>query len=101
MKTNGFGYAFMGRCLVTAVFLLMLAFTWVWAHGGGEPQLTNAVAGPYRVSVWTQPEPMRVQIANGGSCQRHYPTPMLPDGRIISYYNLGGWWWTQQLTPPK
>ena len=60
MKTNGFGYAFMGRCLIKAACLLMLAFTWVWAHGGGEPQLTNAVAGPYRVSVWTQPEPMRV-----------------------------------------
>ena len=24
------------------------------------PQLANAVVGPYRVSVWTQPEPLRV-----------------------------------------
>jgi hypothetical protein len=30
------------------------------AHGGGAPQLTNATAGPYRVSVWTEPDPARV-----------------------------------------
>jgi len=32
----------------------------VWAHGGGTPRLTNADAGPYWVSVWTQPDPLRV-----------------------------------------
>lgn len=32
----------------------------VSAHGGGTPQLTNAAAGPYRVYVWTRPEPVRV-----------------------------------------
>lgn len=31
-----------------------------WAHGGGVPQLTNAEAGPYRVSAWTLPDPIRV-----------------------------------------
>lgn len=31
-----------------------------WAHAGGVPQLSNAEAGPYRVSVWTQPDPLRV-----------------------------------------
>ena len=30
------------------------------AHGGGTPQLTNAQAGPYWVSVWTQPTPLRM-----------------------------------------
>jgi hypothetical protein len=30
------------------------------AHGGGTPQLTNAEAGPYLVSVWTEPDPIRV-----------------------------------------
>jgi hypothetical protein len=30
------------------------------AHGGGKPQLTNSPAGPYVISVWTQPEPVRV-----------------------------------------
>jgi hypothetical protein len=29
------------------------------AHGGGTLQLTNAAAGPYRVSAWTQPDPAR------------------------------------------
>lgn len=32
----------------------------VLAHGGGVPQLTNAEAGPYRVSAWTQPDPIRM-----------------------------------------
>ena len=31
----------------------------IQAHGGGVPQLTNAPAGPYRVSAWTQPDPPR------------------------------------------
>jgi len=34
------------------------------AHGGGVPQLTNAEAGPYRVSVWTQPDPLQVGKAH-------------------------------------
>jgi hypothetical protein len=29
------------------------------AHGGGTPQLTNAEAGPYLVSVWTEPDPIQ------------------------------------------
>ncbi|MCB0080977.1 MAG: hypothetical protein KDE47_08615 [Caldilineaceae bacterium] len=28
------------------------------AHGGGTPQLVNSEAGPYRLFVWTQPEPL-------------------------------------------
>jgi hypothetical protein len=49
---------------------LTVAFLWVgWllisapplsAHGGGTPRLTGEVAGPYRVFVWTQPEPLRI-----------------------------------------
>jgi hypothetical protein len=34
------------------------------AHGGGVPQLINAEAGPYWVSVWTQPNPLRVGQAH-------------------------------------
>ncbi len=30
------------------------------AHGGGTLQLNNVDAGPYQVSVWTEPEPIRV-----------------------------------------
>ena len=29
------------------------------AHGGGTPQLSDVAAGPYRLFVWTQPEPWR------------------------------------------
>lgn len=29
------------------------------AHGGGYPQISNQEVGPYRVSVWTQPQPLR------------------------------------------
>jgi hypothetical protein len=39
--------------------MLALPTARVQAHGGGTPQLTNADAGPYWVSVWTQPEPLR------------------------------------------
>lgn len=30
------------------------------AHGGGIPQIANAPIGEYVISVWTDPEPMRV-----------------------------------------
>jgi hypothetical protein len=30
------------------------------AHGGGTPQLAIVEAGPYRVSAWTEPDPIRV-----------------------------------------
>jgi hypothetical protein len=34
------------------------------AHGGGTSRLDDAVAGPYRVFAWTQPEPLRVGDAH-------------------------------------
>ncbi len=46
------------------LFMLLLLFgistTAIQAHGGGFSQITNAEAGPYRVSVWTQPDPIQV-----------------------------------------
>lgn len=47
------------------LFLFLLLFSaaavpTVRAHGGGTPQLQNAPAGPYLVSVWTSPDPPRV-----------------------------------------
>lgn len=46
------------------ILLLILMFGYsvcdVSAHAGGVPQLSNAEAGPYRVSVWTQPDPLRM-----------------------------------------
>jgi hypothetical protein len=46
------------------VLLLGYSVSIVWAHGGGVPQLTEAETGPYRVSVWTQPNPLRVGKAH-------------------------------------
>jgi hypothetical protein len=40
--------------------ILLFACRSVQAHGGGTPQLINAEAGPYWVSVWTDPDPIRV-----------------------------------------
>jgi hypothetical protein len=54
------------------------------AHGGGVPQVTNAKAGPYRVSVWTQPEPLRageihftVAVSQPGSVDQEAGAPIL------------------------
>jgi len=47
---------------LTGLGLVMILFVVAQpasAHGGGVPQLTNAPAGPYTVSVWTQPDPIR------------------------------------------
>jgi hypothetical protein len=57
----------LGSLLIVA---LVSAVVWVFAargtqaHGGGVPQLTNAEAGPYWVSAWTQPDPLRVGKAH-------------------------------------
>ena len=32
------------------------------AHGTGTPQLLNAPAGPYLLSVWTDPDPLRTAL---------------------------------------
>jgi hypothetical protein len=52
------------RFLLLLVLILVLPTGVAWAHGGGVPQLTNAEAGPYWVSVWTQPDPLRVGEAH-------------------------------------
>lgn len=46
--------------LLLLFFLLVTAVPPARAHGGGTPQLENATAGPYVVSVWTSPDPARV-----------------------------------------
>ena len=45
--------------LSTSTLALTLASP-ALAHGGGVVQLANAEAGPYLVSVWTQPDPPKV-----------------------------------------
>lgn len=34
------------------------------AHGGGAPRLVDVEAGPYRLYVWSKPEPLRVGDAH-------------------------------------
>lgn len=44
-------------------FFILVAVVWPatsFAHGGGEPRLTNAEVGPYRLYLWSLPEPPRV-----------------------------------------
>jgi hypothetical protein len=48
------------RLLLSIFFLVTLSLEWAWAHGGGTLQLTNVEVGPYRVSVWSLPDPLRV-----------------------------------------
>lgn len=46
--------------IAAALLLLIVLPAWpVRAHGGGTPQLTNEDIGPYWVSVWTSPDPVR------------------------------------------
>lgn len=44
---------------VTALLAMCLGVVGVHAHGGGTPQVTNEDIGPYWVSVWTSPDPVR------------------------------------------
>ena len=44
--------------LCVPLFLFLLALPTL-AHGTGTPQLLNAPAGPYLLSVWTDPDPLR------------------------------------------
>ncbi|RME50422.1 MAG: hypothetical protein D6796_02980 [Caldilineae bacterium] len=48
------------RWLVLLLGWLAVTAQPLWAHGGGTPVLTNATAGPYLVSVWMSPDPLRV-----------------------------------------
>lgn len=59
-----------GRCIGAALMgsLVWLGLArpqgWVEAHGGGVPQLVDAAVGPYRLYVWSKPDPMRVGPAH-------------------------------------
>lgn len=58
------GSACIGKRLLFAIAsvmaLLASTTTGARAHGGGTPRLVNEPVGPYWVSVWTAPEPVRV-----------------------------------------
>jgi hypothetical protein len=44
---------------LVALLLLGLAVTSARAHGIGTPRLLNVASGPYLLSVWTDPDPLR------------------------------------------
>jgi len=47
------------------LFLFIVAgFGQVYAHGIGKPQALNAPAGPYALSIWTDPDPLRADEAH-------------------------------------
>ena len=48
--------------LLLAVGLVLVARA--EAHGGGAPRLVDVEVGPYRLYVWSKPEPMRVGDAH-------------------------------------
>lgn len=55
------------RSLVLFLMLTLIAcFPWepVRAHGIGKPQQINVSSGPYLVSIWTDPDPLRVDEAH-------------------------------------
>lgn len=60
---HGFAWSTFARVL-WVLFILLWPAKAARAHGGGVPRLTNAEAGPYWVSVWTQPDPLRVGQAH-------------------------------------
>lgn len=57
-----------GFLCVISVFLcvplLLILTIVVHAHGTGTPQLLNAPTGPYLLSVWTDPDPLRTDEAH-------------------------------------
>lgn len=53
-------------CQMRAMLALLLVTIWLatvagtsQAHGGGTPQLSDVPIGPFRLFVWTSPEPWR------------------------------------------
>ena len=76
------------RVLIKPVLFLALILGYIsgvaQAHGGGVPRLTNAEVGPYWVSVWTQPDPLRagevhftVAVSEPGLNGREVGAPIL------------------------
>ena len=52
------------------------------AHGGGEPRLINAEAGPFFLSLWTLPVPLSVGEANFIAALGQ-PTPRVAQGVVV------------------
>ena len=48
------------RLILLWLLLGLLSHDSVLAHGGGAPQLVAVPVGPYRLYVWSKPDPIRV-----------------------------------------
>lgn len=69
--------------------LCMFLPTAASAHGGGTPQIVDGAAGPYRISVWTQPEPLRagevhltIAVMEPQSADENAPDQMILDAAV-------------------
>lgn len=78
------GFRFLGKTSLLFGLVFALSSGIIQAHGGGVPQLTNAKAGPYRVSVWTQPDSLRagevhftVAVSQPGPIDQEAGAPIL------------------------
>lgn len=52
------------RATIVAFVLVLLTVTPVLAHGGGKVQIAGEPAGPYRLYVWSSPDPWRAGEAH-------------------------------------
>lgn len=55
-----FDKQYVSYLLYFSVLVAVIYPTTILAHGGGEPRLTNVAVGPYRIYLWSLPEPPRV-----------------------------------------
>ncbi len=49
---------------ISLLALMLMVAAQVRAHGIGTPQVINELAGPYIISIWTDPDPLRVGEAH-------------------------------------
>jgi hypothetical protein len=50
--------------VIFSLAIMFASVTQARAHGIGTPQVINAPAGPYLISIWTDPDPLRVGEAH-------------------------------------
>lgn len=79
-------------CTIFVTMLLLLTTTSVFAHGGGQLQVGPVAAGPYQVSVWTDPPTPRVDrdlhvtVAVGDGVNNE---PVLGANVVVTIYRRG------------
>ncbi len=75
--------------LLGLVLVVALPASTARAHGGGTAQLTNEDIGPYWISVWTSPDPVRegrlhvtVSVAEPGEAGERQAGPPVLDATV-------------------